>query len=68
MTTRDENLDALSQAADDLFNSEQPRIDNETKFLRSVLQGRGAGAVGTSNLSQGLKLVQTSIQDFLRNS
>lgn len=68
MATRDENLDALSLAADELFNSEQPRIDNETKFLRSVAQGRGAGIVGTSNLFEGLKLVQTSVQDFLRNA
>jgi hypothetical protein len=68
VATRDENLDALQQAVDEFFEEEKKRLDNETKFLRSVAQGRGAPNVGTSNLLSGAKLVQIEIQDFLRNA
>lgn len=68
MATRDANLDALSQAVDEWFEKEKTRLDNETKFLRAVAQGRGSANVGTANLLEAAKLVQVELEDFLRNT
>jgi hypothetical protein len=62
---RDANLDALQVALNQWATSETLRLDNEVKFMRSVLQGRGAVNVGTTNLASTSTLLQTAINDFL---
>jgi hypothetical protein len=62
---RDANLDALKDAATEWFDKEQKRLDNETKFLRSVLQGRGLQETGTKNLEAVAAVVVEEINSFL---
>jgi hypothetical protein len=62
---RDANLDKLKSEAKKYFDLETTRIDNETKFLRSVLQGRGARGAAAENLALAKELVQGEIDDFL---
>lgn len=47
---RDENLDALASAVREWGDEETKRLENETQFLRKVLQGRGAEGAATENL------------------
>jgi len=65
-TDRDKNLEALKQAAKDWFDKEQKRLDNETKFLRSVLQGRGLQETGSKNLEAVTAVVIEEINSFLQ--
>jgi len=68
---RNANLDALQKAVDQWADSEKIRLENEVKFMRAVLQGRGAvpgeGGVyaGTSNLSTTSTLLQAEVDQFL---
>ena len=62
---RDANLDALKKAADEWFEVEKKRLENETKFMRSVLQGRGASDAGTLNLATESALLQSEVDDFI---
>jgi len=64
-TARDKNLDALQKAANEWFTKEERRLDNETKFLRAVLQGRGQAAAKTQNLEKIGDVVVQSINDFV---
>jgi hypothetical protein len=63
--TRDANLDALKRAVDEWAKKESERLENEVRFLRSVLQGRGASEAGTKNLEAISKLVQAEVDDFI---
>lgn len=65
-TERDANLDTLKQAADDWFDKEQKRLDNETKFLRSVLKGRGLKEAGSKNLEAISAVVVEEINSFIK--
>lgn len=47
---RDANLDNLKSAAIEWGDKEIARIEKETKFLRSILQGRGAEDAAALNL------------------
>ena len=42
---------SLQEAVEDWAEKEISRLDNEAKFFRSVLQGRGIEEAGTQNLS-----------------
>lgn len=63
--TRDANLDALKAAADTWIAKEIIRIENETKFMRTVLAGRGASNAAITNLEGASALVQAEITSFL---
>ncbi len=63
--TRDANLDALQAAADQYLQTEIDRLDNETRFLRTVLTARGANEVAALNVNAGANLVQAEVDDFL---
>jgi hypothetical protein len=62
---RDANLDALKKAVDEWAKTETARLENEVKFLRSVLLGRGASEAGTKNLEEVSKLLQAEIDEFI---
>ena len=62
---RDANLQALKDAVDDWAGTEKTRLENETTFLRAVLQGRGASDLGTKNLALASELLQSEINEFL---
>lgn len=62
---RNANLDALQTAIDEWVESETSRLDHETRFLRAVLQGRGASDLGTKNLESALSLVQEAISQYI---
>ena len=62
---RDANLDALQTAVNQWAETEKTRLENEVKFMRAVLQGRGATNVGSQNLAATSVLLQTEIDDFI---
>lgn len=62
---RDQNLDTLEQAANDWFDQEEQRLDLESKFLKSVLQARGANESAALNLAGASTVVQDEIAAFL---
>lgn len=63
---RDKNLDALKDAVKEWSDKETERLENEVKFMRSVLKGRtGSEQAGTKNLDQVSKLLQAEIDDFI---
>lgn len=62
---RDANLDALQAAVDEWAQTEQTRLENEVKFMRSVLQGRAASDTGTKNLAATATLLQVEIDQFI---
>ena len=65
---RDKNLDALQKGMDEWADKEIKRLDNESKFLRSVLNGRGATKAGTKNLAKASAAAVTEIDSFLRQT
>lgn len=62
---RDANLDKLTKAMDDWFEDEKRRLDNEAKFMRSVLKGRGVSDAGTRNLDEASALLQSEVDEFI---
>jgi len=62
---RNANLDALKSAVDEYAEDEKRRLENETKFLRAVVQGRGASDAGTANLAEAGKVLQVEIDQFI---
>lgn len=62
---RDANLDSLQIAVDQWSKWEMDRLENEVKFMRSVLQGRAATEAGTKNLAAAAELVQVEINEFI---
>lgn len=62
---RDANLDKLTQAMDDWFEDEKRRLENEAKFLRAVLDDRGASNAGTANLAVTSALLQAEVDAFV---
>jgi hypothetical protein len=67
-TERDANLDSLKSAVDEWSKTEMGRLENEVKFMRSVLQGRAASDAGTKNLAAVAELVQVEIDEFVNFS
>ena len=62
---RDSNLDSLKTAVDQWAQWEMDRLENEVKFMRSVLQGRAASDAGSKNLAAAADLVQVEIDQFI---
>jgi hypothetical protein len=62
---RDANLDSLEQSVKRWAKVELDRLDNEAKFMRSVLVGRGSSDAGTKNLEAASELLQVEIDDFV---
>ena len=62
--TRDANLDLLASTAKTYLKRERERLDSETRFLRSVLKGRGAESAAALNLAEGKDLVVARIDEF----
>jgi len=63
--TRDLKLQDLANAVSEWGAKEQQRLNSEAKFLRDVLQGRGATNTGTQNLAASLQKLQSSVNDFV---
>ncbi len=63
---RDANLDALQTSLDEWADSEKTRLENEVKFMRSVLKGRtGSETAGTLNLASAGDVIVAEIENFL---
>ena len=63
---RDARLDALKKATDEWADKEVKRLEDEAKFLKSILQGRtGAGRLVNQNVVDSSKLVVDKISQFL---
>jgi len=63
---RDARLDKLKKATDEWADKEIKRLEDEAKFLKSILQGRtGAGRLTNQNVSDASKLVVDKISQFL---
>ena len=64
-SARDKNLTDLKLAATTWFDKEMRRLDNESKFLRAVLIGRGINESVIQNLTALHPVVVSEITDFL---
>lgn len=63
---RDARLDALKKATEEWTEKETKRLEDEAKFLKSVLKGRtGAGRLANQNVADSSKLVVDEISQFL---
>lgn len=62
---RNTNLDNLKTAVIQWANQEEQRITNESLFIRSVLQARGADVTGVLNLLAGASELGDEIDRFL---
>ena len=62
---RNANLDALKKALDQWASYEKTRLENEVKYMRAVLKGRGAEQTGSKNLAQTATLLQSEIDQFI---
>lgn len=62
---RDANLEELRTAVNEWAESEKTRLENETFFMRAVLQGRGATNLGSKNLAAVSAVLQAEINEFL---
>lgn len=62
---RDANLDALKTAVDGWAKKETARIEKETRFIRSVLKGRGAEDAAAINLLEASDKLGDEIDRFL---
>ena len=62
---RDKNLDDLKGAVDHWTKKEQERIENEVKFMREVLKGRGVSGAAEKNLAEATQVAVASIDSFL---
>jgi len=63
--SRDANLQALEVAVREWGEKEKLRLDNETKFLRSVLAGRGAAGAGDANLEAAASALEDEVDDYV---
>jgi hypothetical protein len=63
---RDARLDALKKATDEWADKEIKRLEDEAKFLKSILKGRtGAGRLANQNVADASKLTVDEIAQFL---
>jgi hypothetical protein len=63
---RDKRLDELKTATDDWADKEIKRLEDEAKFLKSILKGRtGAGRLANQNVADSSKLLVDEIGTFL---
>jgi hypothetical protein len=66
VTTREERLSALEDAVNEWAETEQTRLQDEAKFLRSVLSGRtNGGRVATYVTERASALLEDEIKAFL---
>lgn len=65
IAARNARLDALAAAVKDFAQAEISRIENESKFIRTVLQGRGAESVAITNLLAGVSELEIEISNYL---
>lgn len=63
--SRDANLDALENAVTDWVAKEQERLENEVKFMRKVLSGRGVKDAAAKNLAKATAVAAVEIDAFL---
>jgi hypothetical protein len=64
--SRDANLDNLSAAVEQWYQTEKVRIESEVRFLKQVKQGRGASSLARLNLETASQLLQSEVNDFLQ--
>lgn len=64
-TARDTNLDNLKKAVNKWIDKEITRLDNEAKFMRSVLKGRGASDTAAKNLNSAVSAMKDDIDAYL---
>jgi hypothetical protein len=65
-TERDKRLTELKTATTKWANKEIKRLEDEAKFLKSILKGRtGAGRLTNQNVADSSKLVVDEIAEFL---
>lgn len=63
---RDKRLDELKTATEDWADKEIKRLEDEAKFLKSILKGRtGAGRLTNQNVADSSKLLVDEIGTFL---
>jgi hypothetical protein len=62
---RNANLDALQLALNQWAQTEQTRLENEVRFMRSVLTGRGVQEAGTQNLAMANRFMQLELIQFI---
>lgn len=62
---RDQNLDDLAKAVKEYADEEVKRLDNEVKFMKKVLEGRGVSNAAAKNLDELTKIVAVEINAFL---
>lgn len=62
---RDANLDELRSKVKEWADKEKERLDNENKFMRSVLKGRGVSDPKVLNLNEAVLATADEINDFL---
>lgn len=62
---RDANLETLRTAVNEYVEQESIRLDNESKFMRAVLDGRAVQKTATVNLREGARLVSSEIEEYL---
>jgi hypothetical protein len=63
---RDKRLDELKKATEEWADKEIERLENEAKFLKSILKGRtGAGRLANQNVADSSKLLVDEISTFL---
>jgi len=65
--TREANLQALEEAANEYLTLEENRLKRENQFLRSVMSNRGLRATAALNLADAGSLAQRRLSDFLSN-
>jgi hypothetical protein len=65
IAARDDRLDKLEEAVNAYTESERNRILSETKFLQTVLLGRGAEGSASANLLAGAADLELEIGRYL---
>lgn len=63
---RDQLLDDLQAAVDEWGDAEEKRINDEVKFMRSVLKGRtGSERLAAANSAETQAVLAHDVEDFL---
>lgn len=63
---RDKRLEALKKATEEWAEQETKRLEDEVKFLKSVIKGRtGAGKLANQGVTDSKDLLVNKIGEFL---
>lgn len=66
-TARNKRLDELKTATEKWANTEITRLEDEVKFLKSILKGRtGAGRLTKQNVADSAKRLVDEIDQFVQ--